>query len=355
MNAIDRLFEFLQQHAISLSMAYLHSVLPKLTDYYGLDQAILLEQAGITESEWAQAASLLPFYKVAALFFQIWLQTGDPALGVRIGAATQIKAFQMLGYAAMSCATLEQAVQCLLRYEKLAGQLGQTQVRAVDGGFIIEWNNPLESEWAGIVSDAALAGWVSVARTLVQHDIAPLKVYFKHAAPAESGFYQDYFRCPVEFSAACDCVAVAVDQWHLPILSADVILRDLIQREAETQLEKFDEHLNLINCVRAEIWKKLPAGEPRIEQIAAPLQLSPRNLQARLKLAGTNYAAIVEDVRHSAALYHLRDKQLPLLQVAFLLGFAEQSSFNRAFKRWTGMAPSEWRERMVSSEFSVKK
>lgn len=346
MTSIDTLFEFLQHHAISLSMAYLHSVLPRLTDYYGLDQKQLLEQAGITEAEWQQPAYLLPFYKVAALFFQIWSVARDPALGIRIGAATQIKSFQMLGYAVMSCDTLADALQCLTRYEKLAGQLGETRVRKEGAQAVMEWCNPLETEWAGFISDAAIAGWVSVARTLVAAEMTPQQVMFKHAAPADDAAYRDFFRCPIHFSASCDALIVSAEQLSTKIVSADATLREIIQREAESQLEKFDEHFNLMNAVRAEIWKKLPMGEPRIERIAEALQISPRNLQARLKASGTHFAAAVEDVRHSAALYHLRNKALPLLQITFLLGFSEQSSFNRAFKRWTGMAPSDWRDRI---------
>lgn len=344
MTSIETLFEFLQQHAISLSMAYLHSVLPKLVEQYGLDQTLLLEQAGITESEWQQSTCFISFYKVAALFFQIWQRAKDPALGVRIGAATQVKSFQMLGYAVMSCDTIADALHCLTRYEKLAGKLGETHVRTAPHKNIIEWKNPLETDWAGFISDAAIAGWVGVARTLTTSINSPQRVFFKHTAPTDISFYQNFFNCPLEFNAAFDGIEISSEQLHAKIISADATLRDIIQREAELQLEKFDEHHNLINVVRAEIWKKLPTGEPRIERVAEALQLSQRNLQSRLKASGANFLSVADDVRHSAALYHLRDKTLPLLQVAFLLGFSEQSSFNRAFKRWTGVSPTEWRE-----------
>jgi len=345
MLSVEPFFELLQQSATSLSVGYLHSVVPKLAAHYQIDQAVLLEQAGITNAEWQHTNCLLPFYKVAALFFHLWQTEQDPAFGLRIGAATDIRSFQLLGYVLMSCDTLADAMSCLQRYEKLVGQLGSTQVHVGTDDVIIEWNNPLAGEWSGFISDAAIAGWVGVARSLTGIDLAPKQVYLKHEAPQNEQLFQSYFNCPVQFNAALDGVQVTLAQLTATITTRDSLLRDIIQREADVRLEKFDGHWNLINAVRAEIWKTLSAGEPRIDRVADALALTPRNLQQRLKTADAHFAALVDEVRHAAALRYLRNASLPLAEIAFLLGFAEQSSFNRAFKRWTTLSPSEWRER----------
>jgi AraC-like DNA-binding protein len=96
--------------------------------------------------------------------------------------------------------------------------------------------------------------------------------------------------------------------------------------------------------VRAALAADLRGG-PTLEGVAARLGVPPRSLQRRLAAEGTSYNGLLDQVRHELALRYLRQRELALVEVAFLLGFAEQSVFQRAFRRWTGTSPAEWRRR----------
>lgn len=96
--------------------------------------------------------------------------------------------------------------------------------------------------------------------------------------------------------------------------------------------------------VRAAIEAQLPDGEPSAERIAQALHLSLRSLQRHLADEGCRFDALLNECRQNLALQHLRDPQCSLAEISHLLGFADTSSFNRAFKRWTGVTPGQFRD-----------
>ncbi len=95
--------------------------------------------------------------------------------------------------------------------------------------------------------------------------------------------------------------------------------------------------------VKREVAAALPTGAPRQDVIARRLAVSPRTRQRRLSSEGTNFSAIVDEVRHERASLLLDDPRLSASEVTFLLGYGEPAAFFRAFKRWTGQTPQEWR------------
>ena len=97
----------------------------------------------------------------------------------------------------------------------------------------------------------------------------------------------------------------------------------------------------------------MPSGAPTEENVARGLALSQRTLQRRLAAVGTTYGDVLDRMRHELALHHLRDAQLQISEIAYLLGFAEAASFNRAFRRWTGRTPSEYRAGLDAAAVST--
>jgi AraC-like DNA-binding protein len=100
--------------------------------------------------------------------------------------------------------------------------------------------------------------------------------------------------------------------------------------------------------VREEITKGLPRGEPRREDIARALHLSERTLQRRLHDEGSSFQELLEDTRRDLARRYLRQRQLPLAEAAYLLGFAEQSTFQRACRRWFATSPHKYRKQATA-------
>ncbi len=99
----------------------------------------------------------------------------------------------------------------------------------------------------------------------------------------------------------------------------------------------------LLASVRRVIGESLRDGDPKLVQVAKKLAVSPRTLQRQLKESGVDFKALADDTRRRFSLNYLRDRKNSLTEIAYLLGYSEVSAFNRAFRRWTGLTPSDYR------------
>lgn len=336
----------LTQSASSISAAYLNSVLPRLAAHYQLELEPLLINAGLSGQMLQQPDALVPLLQAGAVFLQILQATQDHGLGLTAGSLVQPRSYQVLGYAVLSSSTLAEAIDRLIRYEKLVGKLGSTELIRVGDQCQLRWHCPLQGEWTRYLKEAAISGWVTFARSLLPDSIAPDAVYFEHAAQIPLQRYHDVLHCPVVMAADWSGVAFPAALLTTPITSADPGLRALMDAQAQQLLQDFDATTNLVNEVRAQIAQRLPNGEPTLETVAQGLNLSMRTLQHRLKNNGVAFKDLVDSVRRVLVLHYLQDQRWALIDVAFLLGFSEQSAFSRAFKRWYGEAPQEYRKRL---------
>jgi AraC-like DNA-binding protein len=117
----------------------------------------------------------------------------------------------------------------------------------------------------------------------------------------------------------------------------------LLDRHAEELLEKFPPRDSLTDQVRSIIANEFRGGDPSLEHVADQLGLTPRTLQRKLQELNTSHNELVDQMRCQLAMRYLREHNMAICEVAYLLGFSESSSFHRAFKRWTGVTPKEFR------------
>lgn len=327
---------------LSLGAAYISSVVPAVARHYGLDVDALLAAAGITEEQLQQPDALIPFDRVAVLFLQALQMSGDPAFGLIVGSMVQPRSYQVLGYAILSCDTLGEAIDRLIRYEKLVGKLGESRLVEASDGYRLEWRSPLEGPWSRFLKEAAVSGWITLARQFVEQ-VPAFEVFFAHACDAEPSRYERVLGTHVHFNADFTGVKFAKAALQTRMTGADAGLRAIMDKQAAALLEEFDSRVNLVSEVRSVLVRVLPDGEPSLESVAQRLSLSERVLQSRLREAGASFTALIDDVRRSLAMLYLQQTNAALIDIAFLLGFSEQSAFSRAFRRWMGESPQAWR------------
>lgn len=330
------------QGGLSLGAGYVGSVVPEVARHYGLNADDLLAAAGITPEQLQQPDALIPFDRVAMLFLQALQASGDPAFGLIVGSMVQPRSYQVLGYAILSCDTLGEAIDRLIRYEKLVGKLGVTRLVEQAGVCRLEWLSPLEGPWSRFLKEAAIAGWITLARQFVV-EVPDFEVFFSHSCDAEPDRYTQMLGAPVHFNASFSGVQLTASALQTRMSGADAGLRAIMDRQAAALLEEFDSRVNLVSEVRSVLVKVLPDGEPSLESVAQRLGLSERVLQSRLRESGASFTALIDDVRRSLATLYLQQTTVTLIDIAFLLGFSEQSAFSRAFRRWTGESPQVWR------------
>ena len=321
-------------------------MLPELLEHYDLDRDTVVTAAGLDSRVLENPDAMVPLLDVMRLFLVILQHSRDRGLGFEIGRRVRARSYQVLGYVVSSSATLREAVERLLRFEKLAGNLGRTEMEYPDDGRVrLKWHCPVSGAPAPYIREAAITGWVAFARQLSERQYHPERVCFSHAAPVDVERYRTFFQCPVVFEASFNGVEIDVSLLDVVLDSADPVLNLLMEREARNLLEDYDGSTNLVNGVRSCIYHLLTEGEPTLEAVAARMGLAPRTLQGRLRRQGVGFQELVDGLRRSLADIYLEDPALSLTDIALLLGFSEQSSFTRAFRRWHGESPAAVRRR----------
>lgn len=163
-----------------------------------------------------------------------------------------------------------------------------------------------------------------------------------YPAPACSHAYSELFSSEVLFDSERDCVTLAVHDVERKLLTGNQLLAELNEKTVSRQLRELTE-AGVVGKVETAIARRLAGGIHSDDEVAAALNMSTRTLQRKLKEADTTYRKILEKVRRKLANEYLQDASLDLLEVAFLLGYSEYSSFSRAYRRWTGSSPREGR------------
>ena len=174
--------------------------------------------------------------------------------------------------------------------------------------------------------------------------LAPRHLRIRHRRDETPTEMRSFFGCDVEFGAASDEIIFASPVASLPIVGSDNYLNDLLLRYAEEALaDRPQERASLRSAVERVLPQLLPHAKARASNVAKRLGISPRTLSRKLRDEHVAFAEILEETRLALAKRYLVEPDLPVSEIAWLLGYAEISSFTHAFKRWTGITPREFR------------
>jgi AraC-like DNA-binding protein len=191
-------------------------------------------------------------------------------------------------------------------------------------------------------SDALMAMIVRLCRLIRGAEINPLRVTLRRQTPSCTKAFSQVFRAPVEFSARRDRLVFDREELSQPLLTANTELARANDQIVIDYLAKFDRD-RVTMRVRSMLLEQLATGSATQESIARGLNLSARSLQRKLHEEGTTYKQLVDDTRRELAAQYVKQSQLSINEITYMLGFSEPSNFTRAFKRWTGESPSEYR------------
>lgn len=263
-------------------------------------------------------------------------------IGLDIGACIKPIHTGVLGYLALSSSTLAEALMRFERFNRLVYDGNSMSFLMNDSTVQIAWG--VEQGKPGQLPDeTAIAAFLTFVRQIVGGHVKPLLVNFVNDKPDDISVYEDFFGCPVTFSGICSYVTFSKAFLLLPIQYSDPGLNQLLEKQAESLLKALPSPDEFEQKLRQALIHSLHTGEPTLENVANRLAVSPRTLQRRLSDKGVQFQAILERTRYELAQQYFYEKRLSLTDIALLLGYSEQSAFNRAFKRWTGKSPRQMR------------
>ncbi len=288
--------------------------------------------------------SRMPFAQLVALYEKAAELTGDANFGLHIGESVDLSAFDVVGYCALNSSTLGAAFARVARYHSIwtDGALFTLETDRETSAVVYSY---VETSLPATRQDTemTLATVTTLCRRIATPDFHPTTVEFQHAAPVDLSDHQRLFDCPVKFNSPANRLSFPSSFLSLPIARADASLCALLDRHAEELLVKYPPRDSLIEQVRNLIAEEFRGGEASLERVADRLGLTPRTLQRKLQELGTSYNDVLDQLRRQLAIRYLREPRMAICEVAYLLGFSESSSFHRAFKRWTGLTPKDFR------------
>jgi AraC-like DNA-binding protein len=241
--------------------------------------------------------------------------------------------------------TLRDTLERLLRYHKILSDspLGELQEDKLRGTLSLVALYEGKTARLPFREDSGLAWVVSILRMNYQRDLAPLSVDFTHSRPDCAGKFYEYFQCPINFDAEHTRLTLSLEVAEELLPGSNEELAAFSDQLMARYLNSLSEH-DLVTKVKKAIVGHLPSGEATVDKVASDLYMSTRTLQRSLQQKDTSFFALLNEARMELAMQYVSDPNMNLTEVAFLLGFAEQSSFSRSFKRWTGQSPVQHRK-----------
>ncbi|MGH1505066.1 MAG: AraC family transcriptional regulator [Acidimicrobiales bacterium] len=285
-----------------------------------------------------------PFYAVV----EDIVDAGDDHLPYRYAKRVQVDALGVLGLALKTAADLGAALRRAERYVGLLGDAVTYSFRAEGrraASFVVR-GRPAHRPGIAVANEGAIAAILSICRQAAgpSSDLRPTSVSFAHQPISSPSAQEAYFGCPVEHGAAVDALRFDAGFLDTPTRLADEGLSDYFLGQLDDALRATEARQGVESRVRDVVANRLADGVPPMHVVANRLAMSERTLHRRLAAENLRYQDVVVDVRRTVAVALLTTTDHSLLDVAFLTGFAEQSSFQRAFKRWTGRTPLQVRQ-----------
>jgi AraC-like DNA-binding protein len=328
-------------HATALASS--HMLLWKAAESYGLDPAALFREAGLDPEKIKDAEARYDEEASMRLLELVSVASGDPCFGLRVGTFWHPSSLHGLGFAWMASASLQESLERLVRYFRILIVGERLQLEQAREGFRLSIETPMEYPRApDLLYDLMLTAVVHMCRLSAGEDFNPLRVLLRRPEPSCAEQYTEYFRAPVEFEAGRDALLLPGDALTAPLPTANLEIAHASEKVIQSYLAGLD-RTEIAVQVTAKLVDMLPSGEASEQAVADALHMSLRSLQRKLKAEGASYKTLLDSTRRDLAVQYVRSSRMSINEITYLLGFSEPGNFSRAFKRWTGNSPSEYR------------
>jgi AraC-like DNA-binding protein len=312
----------------------------------GGDPAEVIRRAGLPEASCELLEVPVRLEELRRFFAAAAAQAGDPDLGVSVVPSIPVHNWDLLDYCCSNAPTVRGALSRLERYFPLFNDHALFTVSPTPGGAALDMRVPGEpllfgqhgnQLWLGMVLDRIRRG--------TRRPIAPLRCWLAHPEPQPArGFATFAGTDQVSFGCESNGIELGAADLDAEVVGADPVLLSVLDSYAERELAERGPARGLAGRVRDLVRRALPDPPPSIDAVAERLRMSPRTLQRQLAESGASYRELVDRVREQLARFHLEAGR-STDEIAYLLGYSERAPFLRAFQRWTGRSPGDFRPR----------
>jgi AraC-like DNA-binding protein len=311
----------------------------------GVDGEALLRAVGISRETLEDPDARLQNREAGALWAKAYELSGDPVLSLHVAEACPLGAYKVIDYMGSNARTVGEAFRYATRYFPLINTAARLSIR--ESADPVTFDLAGESGPAGVsrpYAEYCLAVFVLHVRAGTGVAFAPRRVTFTHRRPADVREHERIFSCPVSFEEEHNRLYLDRATWEAPARGGHSGVLAVLAEHAELLLSRLPRGPDLVERTRRAIAGRLRGGDPSLEGVARELGMSERSLQRHLRDLGYTFNALADEVREATARLYLEQPDMALAEIGYLLGFADQSTFQRAFKRWTGCTPRQARD-----------
>ncbi len=312
---------------------------------HGLVPAPIFEQVKIDTSKFQRPGSRVPLSKMTRLWDMAVYMTDDQQFGLKVGARAEPSDFYVLGHTWLASGTLKGALERMCRYAHvLSTAITRAEVVEEDGMivFVESFPDP-EIVVNRTASEAGIVAFFKLCEIIKRERVRALRAELIFPADTARSYLDEFLDCPVTYGNEREKFYFSKEAFEEPLPGYIPDVLDATSRIAEQYLESLDQS-KVATEVRRLLVQMLPAGKADQDTIANRLYRSTSTLQRQLSAEGTSYRDILETTRRSLAEKYLRDGAYSQAEIAYMVGFSDQSNFARAFKRWTGMSPGQFQK-----------
>jgi AraC-like DNA-binding protein len=323
----------------ALALAFLEQVRA-----VGLDPDAIRTDAGLTPEDLEDPDGRLAGDRYAGLWDAAAVR--DRRLATALARQWRPEMLGIIGYVMASSGTVHEAFAAWQRFTRLIGEPLVPQIEVSADRFFFRRALPPRIVANQLFPETAVAGTAVLIEQLTGVLPGIREIRFQHREPPHAGELRASYGCPVAFEQSETTVEFPPEVAQLPVRRPDPGLRQFLERHASVLAARLPDETQTAERVRACILDAFQHGEPSQHSVARDLAMSERTLQRRLQDEGTRFTAVVDRTRRELAEQYLRESPMAVHAIAFLLGYSEPSAFHRAFRRWTGLTPQAFRERL---------
>lgn len=310
----------------------------------GLDTDSMLQAVGIARATLDDPDARLPITQGRALWVKAYELSDDPDLSLHAAERLPFGAYKVIDHMAAHAPTVGGALTHVSEYFPLINSAVRLPIDVGTEQITLGVAAPLAPEiLLRPYTEYILAAVFLRTRLGTKVDYPLECVEFAHPEPESTVVHERIFECEVRFGAEETRLRISREVWDTSIPTADSSLLTILEEHASILLNHAPKATGLVDDVKKAIASELSGGDPSVQHVAKRLAMSPRTLQRRLAEDNVRYRDLLDDMRQGAAKAYLSQPDISISETAYLLGFADVGSLNRAFKRWLGCSPREYR------------
>jgi AraC-like DNA-binding protein len=332
-------------------LASIQHILWEILEEYGIAPEPVFHRVGLDPALMFEPGARYPLAGVAALWEEMGQLIDDQCFGLKTAEYYHPSHFGTIGYAMLASSSLRKALERLIRYHRVVsdarfGELVEdSQKQSLS--IVLNWHE--ETPWTAPREDAALVYILSCCRLNFGRQLSPKRVELTHDQHQCLLDYEKYFNCRVVLNRPAPRLSLSLKEADRVLRSGDEYLAGFHDNIMDDYISRLSRN-RLIRSVQRIVAEQLVDGSVTVDLIARELGMSTRKLQRELKMEGATYQDLLNQTRRELAERYVREGHSDLTEVAFILGFADLSTFSRSFKRWTGVSPSRYRKQWGTAE-----